>query len=107
MRSHELDDLPVYTFSTHFYTALLEDGASAVTKWTSKKNLDIFDKRFLLVPVHRVNHWSLCVVTNPGDIAKKRSETDGGAFGIIHLDSLKMYDSLIIFGNIIKWLRSE
>ena len=72
-----------------------------------KKNLNIFDKRFLLVPINMSKHWSLCVIINPGDISKKRSKTDGGAFGIIHLDSLRCHDSSLIFGNIMKWLRSE
>ena len=107
VRSHEPDALPMHTFSTHFYTALLEDGSSAVTKWTSKKNLDIIDKGFLLVPVNRIKYWLLCVVINPGGIAKIRRGTEGGAFGIIYLDSLKMHDSRTIYGHIMKWLRSE
>ena len=41
-KSHKPDTLLMHTFSTHLYTALLDDGSSAVTKWMSKKKLGGF-----------------------------------------------------------------
>ena len=107
VKRYEPSDLPIHIFSTHFYTALHDSGSSAVSRWTSKKNLDVFKKRFLLIPVHGRNHWSLIVVINAQDIAKERRGTAGGAFGVVHLDSLMMHSSRKIFGHVMKWLRSE
>ncbi len=35
-----------------------------VSRWT--KNVDVFSKRFLLIPVNEALHWSLALVVNPG-----------------------------------------
>lgn len=39
-----------------------------VERWT--KNVDVFSKDILLIPVHRAMHWSLAVVIYPGEYAK-------------------------------------
>ena len=44
---------------------------------------------------------------NPGDLKKKLEGGNGGAFGIFHLDSLKMHDSKKIYKNLLGWLQSE
>ena len=40
-----------------------------VERWTH--NVDIFAKRFLLVPVLDQQHWSLAIVCHPGELAKR------------------------------------
>ena len=40
-----------------------------VERWT--RNVDIFAKRFLLVPVLDQHHWSLAIVCHPGELAKR------------------------------------
>ena len=40
-----------------------------VERWT--RNVDIFAKRFLLVPVLDQQHWSLAIVCHPGELAKR------------------------------------
>lgn len=47
-------------------TTLKYDGAKAVSSWTSKKNINIFGKKFIFLPVNADLHWSLCVVVNAG-----------------------------------------
>ena len=32
--------------------------------------IDIFKKKFVFVPINKDLHWSLCVIVNPGEIAK-------------------------------------
>ena len=54
----------VYTYSTFFYTKLVNSGLQAVSRWT--KETDLFTKRLLLVPVHLGNHWCLASI----DIAR-------------------------------------
>lgn len=59
----------VHFFTTHFMTTLKKDGPKAVASWTVKKNINIFEKKFIFIPIHADLHWSLCVVVNPGLIA--------------------------------------
>ena len=84
----------VHFFSTQVMTRLRENGSRDVVEWTKKgegagqvncpeivgvctflitsRNLysvDIFEKKFLFMPIHKDMHWSLCVVVNPGKIA--------------------------------------
>ena len=50
-------------------TALKHDGVDAVTSWTEKKKINVFEKKLIFVPIHADLHWSLCVIVNPGLIA--------------------------------------
>jgi len=51
---------PVYAFSTFFYPRLMDDGYSAVRRWTKK--VDLFSFSLVLVPVHLGMHWCLAAV---------------------------------------------
>ena len=59
----------IHVFSCLFYTKLTE-GKNAeashklVSRWT--KNVNLFDKDFVLVPVNKKYHWSLTVIVRPG-----------------------------------------
>lgn len=62
---------PIYAFSSMFYTKLTEiagaDSAlihSMVKRWT--KNVDIFSKDFIFIPINIGAHWSLVCVVRPG-----------------------------------------
>jgi Ulp1 family protease len=59
----------VHVFTSHFMSTLASDGVKAVSSWTAKKKIDIFEKKLIFVPVNSDLHWSLCVVVNPGSIA--------------------------------------
>ncbi len=59
----------VHIFTSHFMSTLASDGPKAVSSWTAKKKIDIFEKKLIFVPVNSDLHWSLCVVVNPGFIA--------------------------------------
>ena len=59
----------IHVFSCLFYSKLCEatnDASShaLVTRWT--KNVNLFDKDFVLVPVNMSYHWSLTVIVRPG-----------------------------------------
>ena len=80
-----------------------------VERWT--RNVDIFAKRFLLVPVLDQQHWSLAIVCHPGELAKRalareRRELDVGATEdedegedcpvrpcVIHMDSNRQHSA--------------
>jgi len=55
-------------------STLASDGAKAVSSWTAKKKIDIFEKKLIFVPVNSDLHWSLCVIVNPGFIANNYDE---------------------------------
>ena len=50
-------------------TKLKEEGIKAIASWTEKKNINVFEKKLVFIPVNADLHWSLCVVVNPGLIA--------------------------------------
>lgn len=49
--------------------AELQAGYEAVSRWC--KDVDVFAKSLLLVPVHRAGHWSLIAVLNPSAAARR------------------------------------
>ena len=55
-------------------TTLKDEGPEAVSSWTAKKNINIFKKKFVFIPVNADLHWSLCVVVNAGLIANWYNE---------------------------------
>ena len=59
----------IHVFSCLFYSKLCEadkDPAShaLVARWT--KNVNLFEKEYVLVPVNMSYHWSLTVIVRPG-----------------------------------------
>jgi Ulp1 family protease len=56
----------VHFFTSQFYTKLANKGTDSVTSWTAKKDMDIFTKKFIFIPVNQSLHWTLYVVVNPG-----------------------------------------
>merc|ERR1711862_652505 len=105
----------VHFFSSHFYSTLQKKGPSGVSRWTSKKNINIFTKTFIFIPINESLHWSLCVVCNPGRIEtavkyyesndrEKNKMKDEVMPCIIFMDSLKAHRKLRVASNVYKWL---
>ncbi|XP_072548763.1 sentrin-specific protease 3a [Salminus brasiliensis] len=57
-----MDSVPdrVHFFNSFFYDKLRTKGYEGVKRWT--KNVDIFQKKYLLIPIHLEVHWSLVCV---------------------------------------------
>jgi Ulp1 family protease len=107
MRKEDRASSPIHIFSSHFYTTLSIEGADAVKSWTARKNIDIFKKRFIFLPVNVEDHWSLCVVVNPANITDG-VETGTGPFPcILHLDSLKAHSKATLARHVNKLLNAE
>ncbi len=45
------------------------DGIKIVTAWTTKRDLDVFTKKMLFLPIHQDFHWSLCIICNAGNVS--------------------------------------
>ena len=69
----KIRDSDVHFFTSHFMTTLENEGTQEVSSWTANKNINVFEKRLVFIPVNENLHWSLCVVVNPGLIASNRA----------------------------------
>ena len=78
--------------------------------WTARKNVDIFTKKFVFIPVNKHLHWSLCVVVNPGAILNGHAEkasSDSLYPCILFLDSLGAHKKTAVAKAVRRWLNSE
>ncbi|KAM0913217.1 hypothetical protein ACQ4PT_012283 [Festuca glaucescens] len=64
------------------------------------KGIDIFQKAYILFPVHADTHWSLVIICMP-------SKEDQSGPIILHLDSLKFHRSRHIFSVVERFLKEE
>ncbi|XP_044443427.1 ubiquitin-like-specific protease 1D isoform X2 [Triticum aestivum] len=64
------------------------------------KGIDIFQKPYILFPVHADTHWSLVIICMPA------KEDQSGPI-ILHLDSLKFHNSRLIFSVVERFLKQE
>ncbi|KAL6592721.1 hypothetical protein ACP70R_049396 [Stipagrostis hirtigluma subsp. patula] len=95
-----------HIFNTYFFNKLealtsKEDKSTYFLKlrrWW--KGVDIFQKAYLLLPVHAETHWSLVIICMPA------KEDQTGPI-ILHLDSLKFHSSRLIFSVICRFLKEE
>ncbi|CAO3564611.1 unnamed protein product [Mortierella alpina] len=70
-----------YIFNSFFYQRLLakpgkgmSSSYDAIKSWTNK--IDIFSKKFIIVPIHEHMHWYLAIITNPGLLLKGADVTE-------------------------------
>ncbi len=59
----------MYMFNTFFFNKLLTEGTvetayRKLRKWTSK--VDLFSKKYIVVPINENYHWYLALIVNPG-----------------------------------------
>jgi hypothetical protein len=83
-----------------------------VVSWTKRRKINIFEKKFIFIPINDYLHWSLCVVVNPGKIENaygddevRSGETD--APFLLFLDSLRAHQKNKVKGHIYSWLNLE
>jgi len=87
----------VYVFNTFFFKKWIGfhncdylSRYNQVKKWT--KNVNIFNKDFLVIPVNYKLHWSLGIVCFPGEVIKEKTSTDRRCC-ILGFDSLRKFRS--------------
>ncbi|XP_057844359.1 ubiquitin-like-specific protease 1D isoform X2 [Cryptomeria japonica] len=93
-------------FNTYFYSKLDEalcerkkdDSLVKLRRWL--KGVSIFDKAYVFLPIYYDLHWSLAIICFPAQ------EDKSGPF-VLHLDSLDLHASNIIFWNIQSFLKIE
>jgi len=106
----------VHFFSTQFFQKIQDQGVESVGSWTKRRNIDIFEKKFIFIPINDVFHWSLCVVVNPGEIRNGYTDVNANeedeavekdAPFILFLDSLKAHQKNKVKRHIYNWLNFE
>ncbi len=83
-------------------------GFNSVRKWT--KDINIFKKKYLFVPVNLDHHWSLVVVCNPGSICNPSSivdDDDREISAFVFMDSLKCHPLKQICQILRKYLEKQ
>ncbi|KAL6614554.1 hypothetical protein ACP70R_036824 [Stipagrostis hirtigluma subsp. patula] len=97
----------LYIFNTYFYSKLEEELPTTgqddlqfhkLRRWW--RNVDIFKKAYIILPINATLHWSLIIVCMP------TKETDLGPI-MLHLDSLGLHDSRKIFDTVARYLEAE
>jgi Ulp1 protease family, C-terminal catalytic domain len=110
----------IHYFTTLFFTTLEKKGAVGVSRWTEKRGVDIFTKKFIFIPINKNQHWSLCVVVNPGAIVERLnvmrddvknvnnvSNEDDPYPCLLFFDSLKTHAKARFAKLVRTWLNSE
>ncbi|XP_022151165.1 ubiquitin-like-specific protease 1D isoform X2 [Momordica charantia] len=95
-------------FNTYFYEKLKEAVSNKgkdkeiffvkFRRWW--KGVNIFQKAYVLIPIHEDLHWSLVIICFP------HKEDEAGPI-ILHLDSLGLHSSRSIFDNIKNYIKEE
>ncbi|KAF9187300.1 hypothetical protein BGZ50_002012 [Haplosporangium sp. Z 11] len=69
-----------YIFNSFFYQRLLakpgkgmSSSYDSIKSWTNK--IDLFSKKFIIVPIHENVHWYLAIITNPGLLLKQEDDS--------------------------------
>ena len=111
-RSEDPNSSEVYLFSSRFFPTLDEQGPAAVSSWTAEKNIDIFSKLFVLIPIVENRTWSLCVIVNPGHIPNEYVEDadmspDHDFPCILFLDPRKAHQMKRVARKVRRWLNYE
>ncbi|KAL7610589.1 hypothetical protein Lser_V15G11439 [Lactuca serriola] len=101
--SSESSTCHYHFFNTYFYNKLeklsyKEDSFLKFRKWW--KGVNIFEKAYILLPIHDNAHWSLVIICFP------TKEDELGPI-LLHLDSLGLHNSKSLFVNIKRFLKEE
>ncbi|KAK4402800.1 Ubiquitin-like-specific protease 1D [Sesamum angolense] len=94
-------------FNTYFYEKLKRDVLNKIDKETSFvkfrrwwKGVNIFEKAYIFLPINENLHWSLVIICIPN------KEDESGPI-ILHLDSLGLHTSKLIFNDVKSFLIEE
>ncbi|CAM9497083.1 unnamed protein product, partial [Discosporangium mesarthrocarpum] len=111
------DSAMFQVLSSHFFTKLREGSQyrfqetyNNVKSWT--KNMDLFSKKFVLVPIAENLHWSMAVLVNLHKLKAFNGKYPTFEEGEEHpcmlfLDSLKMHRPGRVFDYLSKYLEEE
>jgi len=99
----------MYIFSSFFYTKLREKLFDEIDRWGQRMaGFDLFEKRFLFVPINESLHWSLAIICNAGRMGLTEEEREllpaQDKPCIIFLDSLACHRNSKIYEMLVDYL---
>ena len=103
-------------FSSHFHEKLKNYGPTGVKSWTVRRELNIFEKKMIFIPIHQEGHWSFCVIVNPGAIQTTadlvsvyldNNNKDQPVSCMLFFDSLELHSKSKIKKTLVGWLNFE
>lgn len=106
------DQPKCHFFNSFFYNRLV--GASSgvdinyedIKRWTN--DVDIFEKRYLFIPICRSFHWSLIVVINPGNVSWwNHGDELHDRPALVYYDSLQSSQRPPFASRVRKYLKQE
>nr|XP_027096831.1 ubiquitin-like-specific protease 1D isoform X3 [Coffea arabica] len=105
-KATESESCNYHFFNTYFYEKLkealgekdIENSFAKLRRWW--KRIYIFEKAYVLIPIHENLHWSLVIICIP-DVEDRSGPI------MLHLDSLGLHSSRSIFSNIKSFLIEE
>ncbi|CAM9544602.1 unnamed protein product [Ascophyllum nodosum] len=111
-----MDGERIHILTSHFFTKLSETklqnfavAYSKVKQWS--RNVDLFSKKFVFVPVVENMHWSLACLTNLDKIEVGKSGSDFKSNEerpcMLFLDSLGMHQPTRIYGYLRRYLEEK
>ena len=84
----------IHFFSTQFFQKVKDGGAKSVQGWTKRRSINVFEKKFIVIPINYNNHWSLCVIVNPGKIENAYRDDNNEVQDNVDLPFILLLDSL-------------
>ena len=98
--------------SSLFYSRLRMMGIQGVRHWMTKRSINIFKKKLILVPINKAAHWSLAVIVHPDRaVPVAQTETQRNPEDpfpcIIFMDPLDYHCKRDIQKHLLKWLNAE
>ena len=94
----------VLLFSCLFFDSIAGiDGPKSGLKWI--KNVNIFEKRLILIPVNQDSHWSVVALINLSAIFKGGKADHNLSPSLVFFDSLDMHDKAWIEDAIVDWVK--
>jgi ubiquitin-like-specific protease 1C/D len=105
----------VYIFNSFFYTRYLQgvrnangniNGYDLAYDWVKRfvKKINIFESKYLMIPVPYAMHWSIVLVCNPNKIMANGVKDSESYFCLYHFDSLGIHNTKETAENIIAYL---
>ena len=81
-----------------FFSKLLSDDVENVSKILSKAQIDIFQKKYVVIPIHqeRQEHWILMVLMNLGKIIK----TNNNKCSSVNKTKIIIFDSMHVYRKV-------
>ena len=76
------DKTEVHFMKSLFFTSLKDGGVLKALSWD--RQVDIFKKSLVFIPICQGLHWTLCVLVNPGSVNKK----DGKISSMLYFDPM-------------------